>query len=147
MRFRRGARLDTSQIRDLRGRGRGSFPSLPGGRVAAGATRETGSGFDLRVTAGGLRSVTSEAMRVAPGLADGALIEVRVGLRPLSDDGLPFIDRVPGHEAAIVCTGHGPAGLQLGPWSGRLAAELAMGTPPSSDIAPFAIDREVVRSA
>ncbi len=116
-------------------------------RVVCGATRETGSGYDLRVTAGGLHAVTGEALRVAPGLADGTLIEVRVGLRPLSDDGLPFIDRVPGHEAVVVSTGHGPSGLQLGPWSGRLAAELATGEPPSSNLAPFAIGRPMPADA
>lgn len=113
-------------------------------RVVCGATRETGSGFDLRVTAGGLQSVTNEALRVAPGLTDGTLAEVRVGLRPLSDDGVPFIDRVPGHEAVVVSAGHGPSGLQLGPWSGKLAAELATGREPSSDIAPFRIGREML---
>ncbi len=135
---------DTSRWPIIGGFGSQYILSFAPNRVVCGATRETGSGYDLRVTAGGLRSVTSEALRVAPGLADGALVEVRVGLRPLSEDGLPFIGRVGGHEAVVVCTGHGPSGLQLGPWSGRLAAELAMGVPPSSDIAPFALDREVV---
>jgi D-amino-acid dehydrogenase len=138
---------DTSRWPILGGFGSQYILSFAPNRVVCGATRETGSGYDLRVTAGGLQAVTSEALRVAPGLADGALIEVRVGLRPLSEDGLPFIDRVPGHEAAIVCTGHGPSGLQLGPWSGRLAAELAMGIPPSSDIAPFALDRPMTAPA
>jgi D-amino-acid dehydrogenase len=111
-------------------------------RVVCGATRETGSGYDLRVTAGGLQSVTNEALRVAPGLADGTLVEVRVGLRPLADDGLPYIDRVGGRESVIVAAGHGPSGLQLGPWSGLLAAELAMDRSPSSDISAFAIGRK-----
>jgi D-amino-acid dehydrogenase len=135
---------DTSRWPILGGFGSQYILSFAPNRVVCGATRETGSGYDLRVTAGGLQAVTSEALRVAPGLADGELVEVRVGLRPLSADGLPFIGRVAGHEAVIVCTGHGPSGLQLGPWSGRLAAELALGTPPSSDIAPFALDREMV---
>lgn len=112
-------------------------------RVVCGATRETGSGYDLRVTAGGLHSVTGEALRVAPGLADGTLVDMRVGLRPIADDGLPIIDRVPGHESMIVSTGHGPSGLQLGPWSGLLAAELAMDRQPSSTIEPFRIGREM----
>lgn len=110
-------------------------------RVVCGATRETGSGFDLRVTPGGLQSVTNEALRVGPGLADGTVEEVRVGLRPFSDDGLPFIDRIEGHEAVVVSTGHGPSGLQLGPWSGLLAGELALGKEPSSNILPFALGR------
>lgn len=110
-------------------------------RVVCGATRETGSGYDLRMTPGGLQSVTNEALRVAPGLADGTVEEVRVGLRPLSGDGLPFLGQVDGHKSVIVAAGHGPSGLQLGPWSGLIAAELATGLGPSSDISAFAIGR------
>jgi D-amino-acid dehydrogenase len=106
-------------------------------RVVCGATRETGSGYDLRTTPGGLQSVTNAALRVAPGLANGTVEEVRVGLRPLSDDGLPFIGEVEGHGSVVVATGHGPSGLQLGPWSGAIAAELALGRQPSSDISAF----------
>jgi D-amino-acid dehydrogenase len=138
---------DTSRWPIIGGFGSQYILSFAPNRVVCGATRETGSGYDLRVTAGGLQAVTTEALRVAPGLADGTLAEVRVGLRPLSDDGLPFIGCVEGRDAVVVCTGHGPSGLQLGPWSGRLAAELALGTPPASDIAPFALDREIVPSA
>ncbi len=132
---------DTSRWPIIGGFGSQYILTFAPNRVVCGATRETGSGYDLRVTAGGLNSVTNEALRVAPGLADGTVLETRVGLRPLSDDGLPFIDRVPGHEAVVVSTGHGPSGLQLGPWSGVLAAELAMGKEPSSDITPFALGR------
>lgn len=106
-------------------------------RVVCGATRETGSGYDLRTTPGGLQSVTNAALRVAPGLANGTVEEVRVGLRPLSDDGLPFIGEIEGHGSVVVATGHGPSGLQLGPWSGVIAAELALGRQPSSDISAF----------
>jgi D-amino-acid dehydrogenase len=134
---------DTSRWPIIGGFGSQYILSFGPNRVVCGATRETGSGYDLRVTAAGVQSVTSEALRVAPVLADGTVAEVLVGLRPLSGDGLPFIDRVAGHEAVIVSAGHGPAGLQLGPWSGRLAAELALGQDPSSDIAPFSLDREI----
>ena len=137
---------DTSRWPIVGGFGSQYILSFGPNRVVCGATRETGSGYDLRVTAGGLHSVTSEALRVAPGLTDAELIEMRVGLRPFSDDGLPFIDRVEGHEAVVVSTGHGPTGLQLGPWSGVLAAELAMGQEPSSDLAPFSLRRPVPRS-
>jgi D-amino-acid dehydrogenase len=136
---------DTSRWPIIGGFGSQYILSFGPNRVVCGATRETGSGFDIRVTAGGLHSVTSEALRVAPGLANGSLLETRVGLRPLSDDGLPFIDRLAGHEAVVVSVGHGPSGLQLGPWSGRLAAELAIGRTPSSDITPFALGREMPR--
>jgi len=45
-------------------------------------------GFDARATAAGLRQLFSEGLRVSPGLADATFREVRVGLRPVSDDDL-----------------------------------------------------------
>ena len=101
--------------------------TFPQGRVVAGATRESGAGFDARMTAGGVREALDEALRVAPGLTDATLDEVRVGLRPASPDGLPLLGRMPGYERLYVATGHGASGLQLGPYSGALVADLALG--------------------
>ncbi|MFB6136184.1 MAG: NAD(P)/FAD-dependent oxidoreductase [Halobacteriaceae archaeon] len=110
---------------------------FPGGRVVAGATRERGVGFDPRATAGGVREVLDEALRVAPGLADAELLEVRVGLRPLSADGLPLLGAVPGASGAYLATGHGPSGLTLGPYSGRCVAALVRGAEPPTDLSAF----------
>ena len=99
----------------------------PDGRVAFGATRERGSGFDPRTTARGVREVLSEGLRVAPGLGDASLQEVRVGLRPATPDGLPLLGPVPTVEGAYLATGHGPTGLQLGPYSGALVADSIAG--------------------
>ena len=112
-----------------------------GGRVVAGATRETGSGFDPCVTAEGVHAVLGEALRVAPGLAGANVLETRVGLRPLSADGLPVLGRVPGVAGAYVATGHGPSGLTLGPYSARVVADLVVGRVPDLDLAPFRADR------
>jgi D-amino-acid dehydrogenase len=110
-------------------------------RVVAGATRETESGFDPRATAGGVREALGEALRVAPGLAAATLREVRVGLRPASPDGLPIIGRAPGHTRVWLATGHGPSGLQLGPYTGELMAGLALGEPAPLDLTPYAPER------
>ncbi|MEO3869242.1 FAD-binding oxidoreductase [Nonomuraea sp. B12E4] len=100
-------------------------------RVAVGATRETGSGFDPRVTARGQWQVPSEALRIAPGLADATLIETRVGLRPLSG-GLPIVGALPGAPGVHVMTGFGAAGLTMAPLSGEALATsiLEGGIPP-----------------
>jgi D-amino-acid dehydrogenase len=113
----------------------------PDGRVAAGATREPDAGFDPRTTAGGVREVLSEALRVAPGLAGAELAEVRVGLRPASADGLPVLGGVPGVEGAHVATGHGATGLHLGPYSGKLIAQAVRGETPETALDPFGIER------
>jgi D-amino-acid dehydrogenase len=113
----------------------------PGGRVVAGATRETGSGFDARLTAGGVREVLAEALRVAPGLSQAGLLEMRVGLRPLSADGLPLLGPVPHLPGAYLATGHGPSGLTLGPYSARLISDLVLDRAPDGDLALFEVDR------
>ena len=92
-------------------------------RVAVGATRETGSGFDPRVTAEGQRQVLENALSVAPGLADATLIETRVGLRPLPDGELPTVGPLDGIDGVYLNAGFGAAGLTMGPLVGdRLAA-------------------------
>ena len=115
--------------------------SWSGGRVVAGATRETGSGFDPRITAAGVHEVLGEALRVAPGLASAGMLETRVGLRPLSADGLPVLGPIPGVAGAYVATGHGPSGLTLGPYSAALVCDLVRGRAPALDLAPFRADR------
>ena len=98
----------------------------PDNRVVVGATRETGSGFDARTTADGVREVLGEALRVAPGLAAAEIREIRVGLRPYTEDLLPVLGPVPGKRNVYLATGHGPTGLQLGPYSGKLVADLVL---------------------
>src|SRR6185503_9386875 len=53
-------------------------------RVVVGATRETGSGFDHRLTAAGVAEVLDAGLAVAPGLASWTLHEIRIGFRPLA---------------------------------------------------------------
>ncbi len=106
-------------------------------RVVAGATRETGAGFDVRVTPGGLAEVLANALSVAPGLSDGTVLETRVGLRPAGPDHRPLLGPVPGLDGLVVATGLGASGLTLGPLTGRVAAQVALGQPPGFDLTPF----------
>jgi D-amino-acid dehydrogenase len=106
-------------------------------RVVAGATRETGSGFDYRVTPGGLAEVLGQALAVAPGLASGTYLETRVGFRPMGPDIRPLLGRVPGVPGLIVATGLGASGLTMGPYTGAIAADLALDRPVPLDLAPF----------
>jgi len=113
----------------------------PEGRIVVGATRETGTGFEPTLTAGGVREVLSEALRVAPGLAPAEIVEMRVGLRPLAADGVPVLGPVPSVEGVYLATGHGPSGLQLGPFSGKVVADAVLGRAPEVDLEPFGVSR------
>jgi D-amino-acid dehydrogenase len=110
-------------------------------RVAVGATREATAGFNPVTTAAGVREVLDEALRVAPGLAAAQIKEIRVGLRPTTVDDLPVMGMVPGVGNIYLATGHGAQGLQLGPYSGKLAADWALGQPAEIDLSAFSITR------
>jgi D-amino-acid dehydrogenase len=106
-------------------------------RVVAGATRETGSGFDYRVTPGGLAEVLEQALAVAPGLAAGTYLETRVGFRPIGPDIRPLLGPVSGLDGLVIATGLGASGLTMGPYAGAVAAQVALGVPAPVDLAPF----------
>jgi len=107
-----------------------------GSRVVVGATRETGAGFDYRVTPSGLAEVIGEALAVAPGLASASYLETRVGFRPVGPDGLPLLGPVPGVDGLVVATGLGATGLTMGPHAGAVAARAALGEPAGIDLTP-----------
>jgi D-amino-acid dehydrogenase len=113
----------------------------PGGRVAAGATREPDAGFATEPTVGGVRQVLNEVARVAPGLVDATLLEIRVGLRPACRDGLPVLGRV--RDNVFVATGYGADGLLLSPWCGSLVASWVLGASPDPAVEPFLASRFV----
>ncbi|UOM34083.1 FAD-binding oxidoreductase [Acuticoccus sp. I52.16.1] len=63
------------------------------------------------------------------------------GLLDLTPDSLPVIDHVPGMDNAVVAAGFSGHGFCLGPVTGPLAADLALGRAPRFDLAAFRFDR------
>lgn len=115
-------------------------------RVVVGATRETGSGFDYRVTAGGIEEVIREALSVAPGLSDGELYEVRIGFRPMGPDNLPLLGQISNIPRLIIANGLGASGLTMGPYVGHLAAEMSVGSHIGIDLASYSPDGKIVKA-
>src|SRR5207244_10216335 len=64
------------------------------------------------------------ASRVSTALAAARISRRQACYRPVTDDGLPLIGRVPGVADAYVATGHGPWGILNAPATGRALAEL-----------------------
>jgi D-amino-acid dehydrogenase len=108
-----------------------------GSRVVVGATRETGSGVDHRVTAAGQAEVLNQALAVAPGLGPATLVETRVGFRPVGPDLKPMLGGIAGLDGLVVGNGLGASGLTIGPFAGRLLAQLALGQAPELDLAAY----------
>ncbi len=115
----------------------------PDGHVVAGASRETGSGYDPRLTAAGQAEVLEELLRVAPGLADAEVREWRVGLRPASADGVPLLGRLSEVEGVHLLAGHGAGGLLVGPVSAQLVVDALVDREIPIDLTPFRPDRPI----
>jgi D-amino-acid dehydrogenase len=107
-------------------------------RVVVGATRETGSGFDCRLTAAGVAEVLNAGLAVAPGLGSWTVHEIRIGFRPLAHDDRPKLGPVAGVDGLLVGNGLGPSGLTMGPYGGALLADAALGNPTDLALEPFA---------
>ena len=78
------------------------------------------------------------AGRVSNTLAEARIVRRQACYRPVTDDGLPLIGRVPGLRGAFVSTGHGPWGMLNAPATGLALAELiADGAPSLVDLRAF----------
>src|SRR5438132_83983 len=78
------------------------------------------------------------AGRVSTALAQARIVRRQACYRPVTDDGLPLIGRVPGVRGAYVATGHGPWGILNAPATGLALAELvAEGEASSVDLRAF----------
>ncbi len=78
------------------------------------------------------------AGRVSSALATARVTRRQACYRPVTDDGLPLIGRVPGVAGAYVATGHGPWGMLNAPATGLALAEMITdGKPAAVDLGPF----------
>ena len=76
--------------------------------------------------------------RVSPEFRAEKIIARQACFRPVTQDGLPLIGRVPLIEGVYVATGHNVWGILNAPATGEALAELiADGTARSTDLAPF----------
>lgn len=106
-------------------------------RVVVGATRETGTGFDYRLTASGVKEVIDAGLEMAPGLADSTVHQMRIGFRPMGPDVLPLLGTIDKLENIIISTGLGPSGITMGPYVGVLAGEIALESKINVDLRPY----------
>jgi D-amino-acid dehydrogenase len=87
-----------------------------------------------------LERVVPEAAKLFP-LGDPVEPTPWLGSRPCFADSRPVVGRAPGRPGLWLCYGHGHYGLTLGPITGRLIAEMMIGTTPVMDPAPFSAER------
>jgi glycine oxidase len=106
------------------------------GLITAGTTEEP-VGFDPSTTPEARDFILAGVLRLVPALADARLVSHTACLRPLAADDRPILGPVPGRERVLLATGHGRNGILMGPYSGRLIADLITGRTPEIDLNPF----------
>ena len=99
------------------------------------------SGFDTQLSAHRLRGLKTAACEYLKAPLGQTVVEEWAGLRPMTYDDLPVIDRAGRFQNLFLATGHGMLGITAAPATGKLAAELICGTPPHIDPAPFSLRR------
>ncbi|HEY0881130.1 MAG TPA: glycine oxidase ThiO, partial [Archangium sp.] len=147
-----GAEIDPSRVKPVRGQmvelqlrapifqrllksAKGYVVPRADGAVLVGSTMEM-VGFDKNVTAQGLHGLLGAAMQLVPNLAKATVTAHWAGLRPWTDDQLPFLGEGP-KPGLLLATGHFRNGILLAPITARLVGQLVRAERPTVDLRPF----------
>jgi glycine/D-amino acid oxidase-like deaminating enzyme len=112
----------------------------PGRQVLLGGSRLTSTTEDPEgpeVT----QEIAKRAVETVPQLAEAPIVGIWSGVRPVSPDGIPLIGWLPGVEGFFVAGGHGGQGVILAGGTGRLAAQMILGSDVFVDPKPFSPER------
>lgn len=95
----------------------------------------------LMPPAGELAGLVARVAAVLPVLAGARVARIWGGLIDLTPDGLPVLDAPAEIAGLVVAAGFSGHGFGIGPVSGELAADLALGRPAGHDLGAFRLAR------
>lgn len=123
LRWRRGCMPVPTRVVRARVHGRQVYLVPRADGVVVGATQYE-HGRDTAPAVSGVRDLLDDACTVMPALGEYEFAECAAGLRPMTPDGVPLVERL--DDRTIVAAGHGRSGFLLAPWTAQqVAAELA----------------------
>lgn len=123
LRWRRGCIPVPRRVVRARVHGRQVYLVPRADGVVVGATQYE-HGRDTAPAVSGVRDLLDDACTVMPALGEYEFAECAAGLRPMTPDGLPLVERL--DDRTVVAAGHGRNGFLLAPWTAhQVAAELA----------------------
>ena len=99
------------------------------------------SGFDDHLNPLRLAALFRALNQYLPLSIPDQIEEEWCGWRPITWDGLPIIDHLPGFENVVLATGHNELGLTMAPATGQLVAEMTSQETPHIDPSFYQIDR------
>lgn len=99
------------------------------------------SGYSDDLNPGRLGKLVSGAREYLREPLGHPVLEEWTGLRPMTYDDMPVIDRAPSWENLVVAAGHGMLGLTLATGTGKIVSDLIHDRKPEIDISPFRMTR------
>ncbi|MEG0259594.1 MAG: glycine oxidase ThiO [Lysinibacillus sp.] len=113
------------------------------GHFLIGATSKENS-FDETITAAGIHSLLTRAMRLLPSLQQGHIESMWTSFRPRTQDGVPIMGKHPSIQNLFISTGHYRNGILLSAFSGKAMADYMCDMPNAETVlSPFAPTRLV----
>lgn len=122
LRWRPGCMPLPQRVIRARVRGRQVYLVPRSDGVVVGATQYE-HGRDTAPVVSGVRDLLDDACTVLPALGEYELAECEAGLRPMTPDNLPLVQRL--DSRTLVAAGHGRSGFLLAPWTAeQIVSEL-----------------------
>ena len=110
------------------------------GKILAGSTVEQDD-FNKNTTTAARDCLTEFALTLLPALKKAPLLHHWAGLRPGTQDGVPYIDKHPEICNLSINAGHFRNGLVMGPASAQLMVDLILNRPTALAPEPYKLSR------
>ncbi|MGR8997856.1 MAG: NAD(P)/FAD-dependent oxidoreductase [Gammaproteobacteria bacterium] len=110
------------------------------GKILAGSTVEQDN-FNKTTTTAARNQLTEFALSLLPSLKNAPLIHHWAGLRPGTEQGIPYIDKHPEISNLSINAGHFRNGLVMGPASAQLMVDLILNRPTAVAPEPYQLSR------
>jgi glycine/D-amino acid oxidase-like deaminating enzyme len=92
---------------------------------------------DVKPDPGAINRLQTICERLSPAFRAERIIARQACFRPVTQDGMPLIGKVPRSEGAYIATGHSVWGILNAPATGEAMAELIAEGAETIDLAPF----------
>jgi glycine oxidase len=109
------------------------------GRYIIGATMVPNT-FDEKVSVEGIAQLLNKATKLLPALKHAEWEKVWAGIRPETQDGLPYLGEHPSIEGLYVAGGHYRNGILLSPITGEIMATIIQGLELPQNLSVFSLD-------
>jgi glycine oxidase len=111
-----------------------------GGELIIGATMNSHT-FDKTVSLEGISQLMNRVKTLLPMVGTAALDRFWSGIRPMTQDGYPYIGKHPDLNQLFFATGHSRNGILLSPITGKMMANLILGCRPPVELTDFRLTR------